>query len=193
MVQVFEEDPASRVVELFAQGVHRVVLFNKSSEMVAICSQSDVVRYLSKNLHMGEMKQVGNKSLTELGYTSSVVVEKIDRSSTVLSALRIMIEKKVSALAVVDSGTGRLEGNFSASDLAGLYFERFPALLDTIEDFLNAHSAKSLNPIVGLPSSSLVEIVRELTEQGLHHLWVVDEFVPVGIISLTDVMRVATA
>jgi CBS domain-containing protein len=183
--------PASNLIKIFARGFHRAVVYDKE-KIIGLVSQSDAVRYLSKHLHTGKLKDIGNQTLKELGYASSDI-ETIGEKKSVLEALHKINSKAVGQLAVVNEENGRLTGNFSASDLRGLYQENFPHLLDTVRHFLNKNSPNSLQPIVGLGSSTLVQIVKELVESKLHHLWVVDDFKPTGIITLTDVMRICNS
>ena len=53
-----------------------------------------------------------------------------------------MKKEGVSALAVVDP-SGKLVGNFSASDLKGLFRQRLPDFLKSVEQFLKDHSPGS--------------------------------------------------
>lgn len=181
--------PASNLIKIFSHGFHRAAVFDKD-QIVGIVSQSDAVRYLSQHLHMGKLKDVGSKTLQQLGY-GAAQLETISKTATVLEALKKMADKRVGQLAVIDEDSGRLVANFSASDLRGLYQENFPKLLDTVAAFLGKHSPDALKPICGLPSSTLIDIVNELSQSKLHHLWVVDDFKPVSIISLTDVMKIS--
>ena len=40
---------------------------------------------------------------------------------------------------------------------------------------------------------ALIDAVKEFTESKLHHLWILDDFKPSGIMSLTDLMKIAAA
>lgn len=172
--------------------MHRIALFNKQRQITGILSQSDVNTYLAEKIKMGDSKLVAQRSIAALGY-AKVPVESISKNAKVIQALRKMAKLKLSALAVVNE-EGRLVGNFSASDVQGLFREKFPHLLDSVEEYLTKHSPKSLQPICTLATNSLQQVVADLAEGHLHHLWVVDDFYPVGIVSLTDVMRIcATA
>jgi len=191
-VMIFKDSPASMLADLFAKGVHRAILFSKDKEVAHVVSQSDVNRFVSENLKRGALKEIGQKSLKALGY-NTVKIETVSTDATVIEALQKMQKQGVSALAVIDTQSGRLVGNFSASDCRGLYKESFPHLLDTVQDFLKTHSPKSLQTIVGVPETSLIDVSAELVEKKLHHMWVVEEFKPTGIISLTDIMRIVVA
>jgi len=190
-VPVYSDSPATFPTDLLASGVHRVPLFAAgSSNLTAILSQSDVIRFVYAQInHGGDLHHVCQKSLTELGLSSTNVFS-VTTEQTVLSALKVLDDKRVSALAVVDATTGRLVGNFSASDLKGLYQEQFPSLLLSVGEYLEKHSAGSLKPCVVLPTASLQVALGEMVDNRLHRLWIVDgEFRPQGIVSQTDVVK----
>jgi CBS domain-containing protein len=188
LITVYETSPASVPSSIMAKGVHRVALFAHDMSVNGIISQSDIVRFLGENLPRGHMKAVGERSLAALGYASSKV-ETIGLKATVLEALQLIVKAGVSALAVVDHH-GHLVGNFSASDLRGLYGDRNPDFLYTVERYLKEHSADSLKPIVCMSSDTLTQTVNTLVKNRLHHLWIVNEGKPVGVLSGTDICKI---
>jgi len=193
-VPVYEDSAATFAADLLAAGVHRVPLFaSSSSNLTAIVSQSDVIRYVhSKISEGGELYHAVQKNLNELGLASTSVFS-VNTGVTVLEALKVLDEKRVSALAVVDPVTGRLVGNFSASDLKGLYQEQFPSLLLSVREYLEKHSPGSLKPFVIRPESTLKVVLDEIVENKVHRLWIIDnEFRPQGIVSQTDVVKLFT-
>lgn len=188
MVTFFEDTRVSSIIPSFTQGVHRAALTNSEDKIVAIISQTDVARYLTEHLRTQNLKAIGERSLIDLGYaTSELVTIKIEDS--VLFALNELVSHNINGLAIVDEN-GRLVGNFSASNLRGLYYDKFPAFLDSVHDFLTEKSPNSLSPVVGIASSSLIEITNELVASKLHHLWIVENFKPVGIIAMSDIMKI---
>jgi CBS-domain-containing membrane protein len=190
-VSVFKNTSATELIQLFATGVRRAVMTDSDKKICGLVSQSDIVRNLSKNLHMGNLKLVGEKTMTELGYAQRAVVTVKD-SESVLHALKKMSKANVSALAIVNDEEA-LCGNFSASNLRGLYRQTLPEFVSTVNAFLTKHSPDSLDPVCRKPSDSLIEITNCLVEKGYHHLWVSTDSKPVGIISLTDIMNIILA
>lgn len=49
-VPVFENNPVTMVVALFAQGIHRIPVVDATGALVGILSQTDLVKYLSEHL-----------------------------------------------------------------------------------------------------------------------------------------------
>ncbi len=185
---VYLHNPATEVIDIFARGVHRTALVNEDGQVVGIVSQSNVVTELAKHLHMGELKELGNRSIASLGLGKQAVTTISDHDS-VLQALHRLDHTGFSALAVVHRN-GRMCGNFSASDLRGLTQEQFPGFLRTVQDFLELHSPKSLAPVVVHAEASLSTVVHQLSGHHLHRVWVVDgDYKPIGVVSLTDIMR----
>ena len=189
LITVFSTDPASEALKHMSAGAHRVVVTSKDKEIFGVLSQSDLNRYLVEELPKGDSKHIAAKKLSELGYASGKL-ETVSKDAQVLKALQLLDSRQVSQLAVVDEA-GKIIGNFSASNLRGLYREKYPHFLHTIEDFLKEYSPKSLSVVSANPDTSLLEIVQQLAETGLHHLWVVVDEKPTGIISLTDIMNIS--
>jgi len=187
-VPISNKNKASMAIPYFAKGIHRLPVINDNGKLVGILAQSDIVRLLGENLHMGKLKVIGERKVTDLG----LGLEKpltVKKSDTVLRALH-GLKHGVSALAVLESD-GKLGGTFSVSDLIGLYKDTFPHFLLTVEDFLNQNSPKSLNSVVVYPTADLLSVVKELVGSGIHRVWVIDnDYRPAGVISMTDICKV---
>ena len=174
-------------VNLFAEGIHRVPVANSTGGIIGTLSQTDIIKYLHAHLVEGELKHVGNKTVKELGLSNKTVVT-VNIHDCVLAALEVIVDRSVSGVGVIDSN-GKLAGNLSASDFKALYKEQFPSFLLPVGDFLEKHSPASLNPICGTENTTLIEVINEMVENHIHHLYVIEDFKPVGIISATDVMK----
>ncbi len=80
--------------------------------MCGIVSQSDVVRFLSKHIKEGKLKDIGARTLVSLGYAQhNNEIVTVDERKNVLTALHTLDARQVSAVAIVDS-RHRLSGNF---------------------------------------------------------------------------------
>eukprot|EP00299_Pterocystis_sp_00344_P012721 c6142_g1_i1.p1 GENE.c6142_g1_i1~~c6142_g1_i1.p1 ORF type:complete len:315 (+),score=70.28 c6142_g1_i1:34-945(+) len=181
---IYATDPATHAAQVFQTNTHHVVVFDAEQKIAHVCSQSDVVRYLSTRLP-DQMKSI---PLSSYGFGVCDVFT-VTANTTVLAALQKLALTKVNALPVVDAA-GKLVGNFSASDLAGLYTAGVPDFGMGVGDYLAHHSPKSLTPICVNPSHSLHECIKVLSDNGIHHAWSVDEHgVPIGLVSLTDIIK----
>jgi CBS domain-containing protein len=185
------ETPLTTAVELFATGIHRTLLTEGDNPTpIGLCSQSDVARLLSEYIGFGKLKNMGEITLDKLGLGLAKPV-CIKSSHSVLYILQHMMKEGVSCVALTNGESGRLEANFSASDLRGLYRTKFPAFRLAASKFLEkkAHDV-SLTPVVVNSDSTLAQLLAAISENNLHHVWVVDgDFKPAGVITLTDVMK----
>jgi len=177
--------------ELLSKGIHRVLLSDHSDKVLGNLSQSDLVNYIFEHKNHGDNKNVmASTTAKDLVANGNAVVCHI--GERVIAVLQRIKETGVSALAVLNHD-GKLKGNFSASDLKGLYEvdSTVPPFKEHIEEFLEEHSPASLSPVVVRGDATLEVIITTLVESKLHHIWVVDEdfkLVGRGSISLTDVL-----
>jgi len=106
-------DSLLNVCELLAKGLHRVPVVNSSGEVISIISQSSIVAFLNK--HIRDFKEESSKTIKELGIGTKPVIT-VQHDTTAIETFRLMDNKKISGVAVVDQ-SGKLIGNTSASDL----------------------------------------------------------------------------
>jgi CBS domain-containing protein len=66
-IPVYQTEPASHPVDLFAGGLHRAPVLDAEDKVLGTISQSSIVRELAANLHMGDLKETGAKTLADLG------------------------------------------------------------------------------------------------------------------------------
>jgi len=187
-VPVYENNPLTEAVAHFARGVHRIAIVDGQGAVKHSLSQSDFAKLLSEELKKSPSKHISEKSVKELGLGNYAPL-LVSESQTVLEALRKINENSVSALAIVHK-SGTLCGNFSATDLVGLYRNQLPDLLISLRDYLAKYSDKSLSPITIRAETTLLEAVQVMSESQIHRVWVIDDdFKPVGVVSLTDISR----
>jgi len=191
-VIISDQDHLGTAAKFFSSGIHRVAILSKEGELVGILSQSDLIRVLDQALLKGDCKVIGLKTLSQLGF-NHMQVEAIDADSSVLFVLSFMVKKDISAVPLIDKPTGDIVGNFSASNLRGLYFERFPAFLDSAREFLGKFSPMSLGVVGTTLDSSLIDAVHLMVESKVHHLWLLDHFRVKGVLSITDVMKISVS
>jgi len=144
-----------------------------------------------------------------LGFKSVVTVRDTD---VTYKAFKLMIEKKVTGVAVVDAN-GKLIGNISVSDFKFAEFEhRFWDLLgspvlkyleqvtDKPESNIRSHLFSWLKesgkpPIVVSvkENDTLGTVIKFLTFYNIHRLFITDNNgKPIGVVSLYDVLKAVT-
>jgi CBS domain-containing protein len=114
--------------------IHRVAVCDSRMRITNVVSQTDVVRFLYA--HLAALGPLALKTARELGWASRAVVCATPELSAI-EAMRLMHERHVSALAVVDSGPKkRIIGNFSVSELRTICAEHFGSLALPVAEFL---------------------------------------------------------
>ena len=115
---------------------HRVGLFDASgTAFTAIVSQSDVARFLLSR--KGDLGKLGKSTVAEVGWASrgGGVVSVTPEASSV-AALALMRQRGIAGVAVVDGKTGKLIGNFSATELRALTADHLGALALPVAEML---------------------------------------------------------
>jgi CBS domain-containing protein len=193
---VLENDPVSHAVQVFQRGIHRVAVYNEQKQVVSVMTQTDILR-LIKHAIQSDVKdcgRFGERRLADFGYPlKDTRVFSINGDAKVISAIGKLAMTRVSALAVVNPQTGAIIGTFSSSDLRGLDDEQFPNLKRTVFQYLEMYSPASLKPIVETSNTqSLFHTIKTMLDNKVHRVWLVDkERNPCGVISMTDIMRLA--
>jgi CBS domain-containing protein len=180
------QTPIRNVVELMANGYHRVAVVNEGT-IVNVVSQWDVLLLiLARIFFLGteiEKTVAGSKLFS--GREVLVVPDSID----VIEALKFMYDNRISGLPLVDDN-GRITQNFSTTDLLGLTAQNFPQLSLNLKDFLFRTYGYVKPPVVCRRTDSVESVLLKYSTYGVHRVYVVDDnFRPIGVITLTDVMR----
>jgi len=196
---VYQEGSIFQLIEVFAQGVHRVPVWRVSGHLhyvSDIVTQSDVINFLFRHrfdadshgfrLH-GDLFNSPIKNLG-LGYETNVIT--MSYSAQAIHAFWLMYFNKVHGVAITDHN-GKLIANLSASDIRGIGHGRkkFSALLLPIPQFFREFRIQT-TPLICTPDTTFGSIIMKLGFYRVHRLWVVDAAdKPIGLISLTDVMK----
>ncbi|GAB4013429.1 CBS domain-containing protein [Spirosoma migulaei] len=106
----------------------------------------------------------------------------VSSDQTVLDALRVMAEKNIGALLVVDKGV--LTGIFSERDYA-----RKVILKDRHSDDTLIADVMTANVITIGPDQRLEECMQIMSDKHIRHLPVMDNGELMGIISINDVVK----
>ncbi|CAK0782562.1 hypothetical protein CVIRNUC_005774 [Coccomyxa viridis] len=211
--------------------VHRVALFDNSSRITHIVSQSDIARFLHE--HKSLLGALANMTAQQLGWSGRSVVS-VTPDTCAMVACSLMAEKNIAGIGVV-SQSGALIGNFSYSDLRTMCADHFSTMALPVAEFLalehgteysGARAGKDDDEdstpvprtstsqfpgnrllrrrssvgykvgqelILATPDEKFTQILDKLVENHLHRLYIVDGAnKPVGVVTLTDILRVVT-
>ena len=100
----------------------------------AIVSQSDVARYLLSR--RGDLGKLGKSTVAEVGWASRGAVVSVTPEASSVAALALMRKRNIAGVAVVDGKTGKLIGNFSATELRALTADHLGALALPVAEML---------------------------------------------------------
>ena len=126
--------------------------------------------------------QIGGKASAILAQKRVCSVWTIDSNATVIAAIRLMDEKNVGALPVVDNG--RLVGIVSERD-----YTRKVILKERSSQEILVSEIMTRQLLTVAPSDSVTECMRIMTEKRVRHLPVLEGTKLVGILSIGDVVN----
>ena len=109
-------------------------------------------------------------------------VWSVSAEATVYDALKVMSEKNVGALVVLDGG--RLEGVISERDYA-----RKVILKGKFSKEMPVREIMSTDVVTVLPNQSIEECMALMTDKHFRHLPVMDGDKVVGVISIGDLVK----
>lgn len=104
---------------------------------------------------------------------------------SIREAAQVMSRRQVSSLLVVDDG--RLVGILTDRDL------RTRVLAEGVDSGLAVSEVMTRNPVTGTVDQLAFEAMLEMVSRNIHHLPVVDQGQPVGVVTTTDLMRMVQA
>jgi CBS domain-containing protein len=126
--------------------------------------------------------QIGGKARAILAQKRVSSVWTIDPNASVIDAIRLMDEKNVGALPVVDNG--RLVGIVSERD-----YTRKVILKERCSQEILVSEIMTEQLLTVAPSDSVTECMRIMTEKRVRHLPVLEGTDLVGILSIRDVVN----
>jgi len=172
------------ITNFLQHAVHRVPVLEKG-QIVGIVSQSDVIKYLSRNCQGNDIMY---KTIEQLGLDHGSVIS-ISNDHTLMKAFTKIVTNNISALAVVNM-KGKLVNCISASDLKGITLTSFFKLEIPIhEAFL--YNPQKLPPVTCGRSTTLGELLKIAERTGVHRVFVVDdENRPTNVITLTNILQI---
>jgi CBS domain-containing protein len=103
------------------------------------------------------------------------------RGDTIAEAAQTMMERNCGVLVVVDAG--RVEGIFSERDVVRCVSGRVDAARERVRDHM------TLGVATVAPDDDARTAIHVMVERDLRHVPVVEKTLPVGLISVIDVLR----
>jgi len=156
-----------------------------------MCTQADVVRFLSQNAALLRMDPLFQKSLSELGLGKRDPFV-INENQVTAKAFSQMAEEGLESAAVVDD-SGKLIASLCVNDLKGLTRRNCDILLDPLSSFLTREWSRGWwsKPISVSLDDPLYFIVLQFVSSNVHRMYVIDDDGrPIGDVDLMDILKV---
>jgi len=174
---------------------HRILVFDEEKKPFGIITQSRVVKCISL---LEETIPYGKQTLRELNLGFKTVIS-IQGSQLAWDAFKLMIDQKVSAVAVVDD-KGVVVGSLSNSDIKflGYHVDYFDMLGRSVSNYLDALRIYDANrtippnrdPVVCKELTTLRDVINTVCFYRIHRIYIVDdEGKPIGVVSLLDILK----
>lgn len=122
------------------------------------------------------------KTVKQLLSTKSADIFSVPADTSVLNALRVMMEKNISALLILEER--QLLGIFTERDYARKIILQGKASADTL-----LSEVMTADPITVSPGDSLDHCMQTMTDKHIRHLPVIQENLLIGMVSIGDVVK----
>jgi len=189
MIRIASSSSLLEAVKLMAKEYHRLAVVDPGTpehHVSNVITQTDIVHFITTHgIWLGTKldKNLPQAGLAPLGVAT--ILEDVN----VVAALRYMRDFKLSGVGVVDS-KGKLMANFSGSDLMGLTQDKFQCLALSVKDFLIKMHGYAKPPVVCKMSDSVETLLLKMMVHRVHRIYMVDDaLLPIGIITMTDIMQ----
>lgn len=176
------------LIKALAHKKHHRIIVSKDGAPYHLLSQMDVVRYVDK--HPNLIPEVTRHSQVKDFMTKPALTVSVD--DKVSDAIKKIVGDSFTGAAVVD-GDGRVQANFSVSDLRGIATSRhyIGTLMDySVENFLKETKRFAKLPVELSETNNLPLAMHELSRHHIHRVHIVDtEERPVGVVTASDIIR----
>jgi len=187
-----ESAPLMAAVQLMADNkIQRVPVVSNTArnELLTIVTQSHVTNLINDQMDKLEFRSQTVQQLS-LGASSVLTVDKKDKA---INAFKLIHDKKVSGVAVIDSSNNdAIYANISASDIKhiGESAEHISRLFLPLEEYLKFVCGGGAPTPLSVPASATYEdVVKQMVAKKVHRIYVVNESKQaIGVVSLTDLL-----
>uniref|UniRef100_A0A3P8WRX8 Protein kinase, AMP-activated, gamma 2 non-catalytic subunit b n=1 Tax=Cynoglossus semilaevis TaxID=244447 RepID=A0A3P8WRX8_CYNSE len=179
------------VYTLIKNKIHRLPVIDPvTGNALYILTHKRILKFLQ--LFMREMPKPAfmKQTLSELGIGTYHDIAFIHPDTPIIKALNIFVERRVSALPVVDN-SGKVVDIYSKFDVINLAAEKTYNNLDNTVTQALKHRSQYFEGVVKCNKMETMEtIVNRIVKAEVHRLVVVDEHASIeGIVSLSDILQ----
>lgn len=172
--------------------VQRVPVVDRNGNIKDLITQSAVMTHIAK--HVEFLSPFLQKTLKDLNLAAKDVIS-VDARKPAIEAFKLMVEKRISGLAVVDN-SGKLMANVSAYDLRSLQQDSrlFEKLLLPVSEFVThvrQANFRAIHPGISCTTDeTLQKLIMRMSAAHIHRMFVVDgRHYPVSVVSLPDIFE----
>jgi len=178
-------------------GAHRLPILEGQS-LVGILTEVDIISHIKDNISL--LGDWGRKSISEIALGMKQVITVYD-DTIAIDAFRLMIERKITGLPILNRETGSVVSNLNARDIKLIAGEvLFTKLFKSVKEFLQdvelsntqhtTPNETSINVLTVNKETKMKEVVEGLVTKNMHQVYIVDnEQKPIGVITLGDVLH----
>ncbi|CAD5220497.1 unnamed protein product [Bursaphelenchus xylophilus] len=192
MTYIDPSESLYKAVEMLCEHkIHRLpVLEPSSGDILYILTHKRLIKFLFLYLNDLPRPPFMDKTPKELGIGSWGEICTISKDTSLIEALKIFLEKRVSALPIVDED-GRVVDIYAKFDAINLAADKTYNDLDvTVSDALKHRSDWFEGVRTCSVSDSIAQVIDTLVKVEVHRLIIADDDQKVvGIISLSDILK----
>ncbi|KAK2145884.1 hypothetical protein LSH36_649g00005 [Paralvinella palmiformis] len=187
-------DPDSSLFDaikiLCTNKVHRLPVIDRmTGNALYILTHKRILRFLYLYIHDLPLPAYMEKSIGELGIGTYENIATATPSTPLITALNIFVEKRISALPIVDED-GCIVDIYAKFDVINLAAEKTYNNLDiTIEEAMKNRREGFEGVQTCSKSDSLATIIERIVKAEVHRLVVADNNQVVGVVSLSDILQ----
>ncbi|CAH2305259.1 5 -AMP-activated kinase subunit gamma-3 [Pelobates cultripes] len=179
------------VYSLIKNKIHRLPVMEPiSGNILHILTHKRLLKYLHLFGDTLPRPRFMQKTIQELGIGTFRDIAIIQDTASVYSALEIFVERRVSALPVVNE-MGQVVGLYSRFDVIHLAAQKIYNNLDiTVHDALKLRNLCFEGVLMCYPYETLEVVIDRIVKEQVHRLVLVDDDQrPRGIVSLSDILQ----
>ncbi|KYQ92294.1 hypothetical protein DLAC_06256 [Tieghemostelium lacteum] len=172
------------IEDVFANGIHRVLVYDENAKMKGLISQSDLFKFFIDNI--SEIGSDLDIEICTLGIINKNVI-KMGYQLPAIHAYYLMILNRLPCIALVNE-RDEIIGNLSITDLRGLDKQSLKVLGKPAYEFWNINSKK--RTFTCAKGTSLKDVITDLQQNKVHRLWITDNQSKCnGVISQHNIMN----
>lgn len=179
------------ILTLKKNQVHRLPIIDpETGNVLYILTHKRILRFLFLFYHELPQPSYLFRTLKELKIGTYDSITTITRNSLVITALDKFIEKRISALPVVDENTGKVIDIFAKHDVVQMAAEKtYKNLSLTVGKALERQSSWFEGVVKCKLDDTLGTVIHRIVKAEVHRIIVVDDDDKViGIVSLSDIL-----